>query len=67
MRDFMVFCLEVLKQLVSLLFNFRLGGYAYGDFFVVTLLVSALVGALIIRFNPKVPSSVGRPPRMHDN
>lgn len=67
MRDFMTFCLEILKQLVALLFNFDVGGYSYGSFLVVTLLVSALIGALVVHFNPKVPSGVSRPPKLHDD
>ncbi|MCI8516612.1 MAG: hypothetical protein HFG75_07075 [Hungatella sp.] len=69
MRDFMEFCLQVLSELVFVLFDLSLGDYSYGSFLVVCLLVSALVGALAIHFNPKVPSGSDRPPRIssHDD
>lgn len=59
MRDFMVFCLEVLKQLVSLYFNFDLGGYSYGNFLVACMLVSLLLGALVIKFSPSKDDYIG--------
>lgn len=64
MREFMEFCLTVLTALVDMLFQFDVGGYTYGDFIVVTLLVSVLVGALVIRFHtPSSSAFVPRPPR----
>lgn len=63
MRDFMAFCLQVLTGLVGLFFDFDIGGYSYGNFLVVSLLVSTLVGALVVRFGPSRSDYVGYPPR----
>lgn len=65
MREFLEFCLTVLRQLVSVWFGLNIGGYSYGSFLVVCLLVDTLIGALVIQFNPKIrtpsPPSAGRP------
>lgn len=64
MRDFMEFCLQVLSEFVSMLFGFSLGGYSYGNFVVVCVLVSVLIGALVIKFVPGRSDFVSRPPRV---
>lgn len=66
MRDFMAFCLQILGKLVSMLFDFSLGGYSYGNFLVVCLLVSVLIGALVVRFGPSRSDYAARPPHVSD-
>lgn len=56
MHDFIAFCMTVLKEFVSMFFNLDIGGYTYGDFLVVTLLVSVFVSSLALRFGSAVSS-----------
>lgn len=67
MRDFMIFCLEILQHLVNLFLCFDLGGYSYGNFLVVCLLVSSLIGALVIKFTPGRSDYASRPPKLHSS
>lgn len=65
MGDFFDFCLDILGDLVSALFDLDLGDYSFGDFLVAILVVNVFVSALVISFR-RANSNVGgaaRPPR----
>lgn len=53
MREFMEFCLAVLKELVGVLFGLSLGSYKYGDFLVALFVVVIFVSSLVIGFKRK--------------
>lgn len=62
MREFIDFTLFVLSSLVEVIFSLDIGGYSFGDFCVVALIVSVFISSLVIKFrNSGSVSSVNRP------
>lgn len=63
MREFIEFCLLILKELISSLFAVDIGGYSFGAFLTTTIVISVFISSLVIRFRNTDVQAPTRPPK----
>lgn len=66
MRDVMDFCINILTHTINCLFSLNLGGYTFGDFLTVTVVISIFVSSLVISFR-SMGSNPAREIRSHSS
>lgn len=67
MREFLEFCLLILKGCIECLFSLDIGGYSFGSFLTAAIVISIFVSSLVVRFRSNDVQSVTRPPKTNSS